>query len=159
MLWTVLHEWKAIKCLKASRRIVSGQKCLRDLDLSVKILNDLNHFLGHCYRHVLFHFVANCVGFRIVMLLLLYYPGQCSRGSWTIQGPCIGLWLLIQQKQSWFCCLRGHLGRFKKSVNIQERAKAVGKFSHVRTNSPTCWHHCVFPIQIEQSIFLWEQIM
>ena len=34
-------------CLTASRRVVSGQKCLRDLDLSVKILNDLNHFLGH----------------------------------------------------------------------------------------------------------------
>ena len=35
-------------CLMTSRRVVSGLKCLRDLDLSVKILNHLNHFLGHC---------------------------------------------------------------------------------------------------------------
>ena len=53
MLWTVLLEWKAMKCPQIfcqsvlRRRIVSGQKCLRDLDLSVKILNDLNLFLGH----------------------------------------------------------------------------------------------------------------
>jgi len=35
-------------CLTPLQRIVSGQKCLQDLDLSIKILNHLNHFLGHC---------------------------------------------------------------------------------------------------------------
>ena len=32
--------------------IDSGQKCPRYLDLDIKILNDFNHFRGHCQRGV-----------------------------------------------------------------------------------------------------------
>ena len=47
MLLTFVHEWKAMNC-PFVLRIVYGQNCPQDFDLSVKILDHLNHFLGHC---------------------------------------------------------------------------------------------------------------
>ena len=68
MLWTLFHEWKAINCPLAVcpfvLHVVSGQNCLRDLDLSVKILNHLNHFLGHWGARV--HWAQFCSAVRVM---------------------------------------------------------------------------------------------